>query len=84
MPREQLDTLISRLHELYGEEQPSAEQVRLMQELEQHAHTVGTEDAKDPGPLELLETMLDEFGEEHPQVSRVIREAIDALKNMGV
>lgn len=85
MPQKKIDHLISHLHELFGDDQPSAAQQRLMQQLQMHAHPKDSEEeVLEPGPVETLELMLEEFEEDHPQVGRVVRETIDALKNMGV
>lgn len=84
MPQEKIDHLITRLRDLIGDEQPSPAQQRLLQQLKMHTHPAGTEDAKDPGPRETLELLLEEFEGDHPQVATVIRETIAALKNMGV
>ncbi|HEY7885459.1 MAG TPA: DUF4404 family protein [Cellvibrionaceae bacterium] len=84
MPQKKIDHLISHMNELFGDDRPSAAQQRLMQQLQMHAHPKDSEEMLEPGPMETLELMLEEFEEDHPQVASVIRETIDALKNMGV
>ena len=83
-PGQQLDQLIGRLHELFADDRESDAQKRLMSELDRHTHTRGSEDVKDPRPIETLEAMLGDYEEEHPQVSAVLSQIVNALKNMGV
>lgn len=83
-PDRQLDLLIGRLHELFADEGESDAQKRLMQELERHTHSPEDGAVVDPRPIETLETMLGEYEEEHPQVSAVLGQIINALKNMGL
>ncbi|WP_041523725.1 DUF4404 family protein [Gilvimarinus agarilyticus] len=83
-PDSQLDQLIGRLHELFAGEGESDAQKRLMSELERHTHARGTDDVKDPRPVDTLEAMLGEYEQEHPQVSAVLGQIVNALKNMGV
>lgn len=84
MSKDNVDQLIGRLHELFASDEESPAQQRLMAELARHTHPEGTEESPDPRPLDTLETMLEEFEEDHPQVSAVLGQIITALKNMGV
>ncbi len=81
---ESLDQLITRLHDLFGNEEVSPEQQRLMSELERHTHAAGSDETPDPRPVDTLEAMLEDFEEDHPQVSAVLGQIVNALKNMGV
>ncbi|WP_049722231.1 DUF4404 family protein [Gilvimarinus polysaccharolyticus] len=81
---QQLDQLIGRLHELFADERESDAQKRLMSELDRHMHASDSDDVADPRPIETLEAMLGEYEEEHPQVSAVLSQIVNALKNMGV
>ncbi|MDO3387012.1 DUF4404 family protein [Gilvimarinus sp. SDUM040013] len=84
MAQENLNQLIGRLHELFGSDEESPAQQRLMAELTRHTHAEGTQEEPDPKPLDTLESMLEEFEGEHPQVSAVLGQIITTLKNMGV
>ncbi|MDO3383944.1 DUF4404 family protein [Gilvimarinus algae] len=84
MSEEKLDHLITRLHDLFGNDEVSPAQQRLMAELERHTHAAGTAESPDPRPVDTLEAMLEDFEEEHPQVSAVLGEIINALRNMGM
>lgn len=84
MAQENLDHLISRLHDLFGADDSSAMQERIMSELAHHRHPVDEAESPDPRPIDTLEAMLEEFEEEHPQVSAVLGQIVTALKNMGV
>lgn len=82
--QESLDQLITRLHDLFGNDEVSPEQQRLMTELERHTHVAGSTEAPDPRPVDTLEAMLGEFEDDHPQVSQVLGQIVNALRNMGV
>lgn len=83
-PDQQLDQLIGRLHELFADDRESDAQKRLMSELDRHTHARGSDDVTDPRPIETLESMLGEYEEDHPQVTAVLGQIVNALKNMGV
>ncbi len=84
MPRQRIKNLISELHDLYGDDSASPQQIKLLQDLERGIHPEGAMGAEDPSPLETVELLLEEFGEEHPRTSAVLREIMDILKNIGV
>lgn len=84
MPQQRIKNLISELHELYGDDQASPQQIKLLQDLERGVHPEGKLGPEDPSPVETVELLLEEFGEEHPKVSAALRELMDTLKNFGV
>jgi len=85
MPQEKAQNLISQMHELYGDDQPSEAQQRLMEQLEMHVHPKGTKDQfGEPVPLETLEYLVEDMAAEHPRTAAVMREILETLKNIGV
>lgn len=84
MPQQKIENLISRLHDEFGTEEASAAQVRLMQGLKRHIHEEGTPVKEDPRLVDTLQALFEEFGDEHPGASRLLRETINALRNMGI
>jgi Predicted hydrolases or acyltransferases (alpha/beta hydrolase superfamily) len=84
MPKAKIENLMTELHERFGEQQMSAEQQRLLRELQSHVHDVTDGAVKDPTPLETIQLMIDDLGENHPNVSALLRELLDTLKNIGV
>lgn len=84
MPQQRIKTLISQLHDLYGDDQASAQQRKLLQDLERGVHPSGSLGPDDPSPVETVDLLLEEFDEEHPRTSAVLRELMDVLKNIGV
>lgn len=84
MPQQKIENLISQLHDLYGTDETSPEQQRLLADLERHVHTRGTADRPDPVPLETLETLVEEMAVEHPRTATVMRQLMETLKNIGV
>lgn len=84
MPKEKVQNLMSELHELFGSGEPSAEQVRLLESLEYFVHEPSETTPPDPSPIETIELLAEQLGEEHPRASGVLRELMETLKNMGV
>lgn len=85
MPQQKAQHLISQLHELYGDDQPSEQQKRLMEQLELHVHPKGTKDQfGEPVPLDTLGYLVEEMEAEHPRTAAVMRELLETLKNIGV
>lgn len=85
MPEQRAQNLISQLHEMYGDEEPSELQKRLLQQLEMHVHPKGTKDRfGEPEPLDTLEYLVEDVAVEHPRTAAVMRELLETLKNIGV
>lgn len=85
MPQEKVRNLITEMHEMYGDEEPSEPQKRLMEQLELHTHPRGTKDEYgEPVPLDTLEMLVEEMAAEHPRTAGVMREILETLKNIGV
>ncbi len=85
MAQEKIRNLISQLHDLYWEDKTtSAQQQRLLQELEWRAHPEGTDEPEEPMPRETMEMLIEEMEAEHPKTARVMRELMETLKNIGI
>lgn len=84
MPKAKIENLMTELHERFGEVEPSPQQTQLLAQLEQHMHSVTEGDKSDLTPVETIELLLDNVGEDHPRVATVLRELMDTLKNIGV
>lgn len=84
MPKAKIENLMTELHDRFGEMEPSPQQERLLAELQSHVHDVSEGSVKDPTPLESIQLMIDDLGDNHPNVSALLRELLDTLKNIGV
>lgn len=84
MPKSKINNLISELNEMFGSDVPSEQQQQLLRNLESHIHSSTEKSPEDPTPLEIIETMLEDLGEEHPRASLLLKELLDTLKNIGV
>ena len=84
MPKQRIEALISELHDIYGDDQPSEAQKRLLAEVERRIHPAGVPGEPDPVPLETLELLTEELSEEHPRSTAIFREILETLKNIGV
>lgn len=84
MPKQTLEHLMTTLHERFGSDLSSPEQQKLLQDIESHIHGLNEEEPVDPGVKDTLNLLIEEVEEQHPQVATVVREVMEALKNMGV
>ena len=84
MPKARIENLMTELHERFGEQQMSAEQQHLLSELQARVHDVSEGSVKEPTPLETIQLMIEDLGDNHPNVSALLRELLDTLKNIGV
>lgn len=84
MPKAKIENLMTELHDRFGEMEASPQQERLLAELQAHVHDVSEGSVKDPTPLESIQLMIDDLGDNHPNVSALLRELLDTLKNIGV
>lgn len=84
MPKAKIENLMTELHDRFGEMETSPQQERLLAELQAHVHDVSEGSVKDPTPLESIQLMIDDLGDNHPNVSTLLRELLDTLKNIGV
>jgi hypothetical protein len=84
MPKQTLQNLISNLHDQFGDDETSAQQQQLMQALESHIHGMDEAAPVDPNVQETLTLLLDDVEVRHPQAAGIIREVMEALKNMGI
>lgn len=84
MPQEKVQNLMSELHELFGTGEPSAEQANLLKSLDYYLHEQSETTPPDPSPIETLELLAEQMGDQHPRASGILRELMETLKNMGV
>jgi hypothetical protein len=84
MPKQTLKNLISSLHDNFGENETSLQQQQLMRDLESHIHGMNEAAPTDPNIQETLTHLLEEVEIRNPKSAAIIREVMDALKNMGI
>lgn len=84
MAKAKIENLMTELHERFGEVPASAQQELLLQELQARIEGVSDSDSTTATPMETAELMLESLGEEHPNVTALLRELLDTLKNIGV
>jgi hypothetical protein len=84
MSRQDMQTLMTELHELFGHQEPTPQQEQLMRNLEQHVHGQGEPDVDRPDLVESLEVMVEDLEAEHPRTAGVLREMMAILRNIGV
>jgi hypothetical protein len=84
MPIDNLKALIIDLHDSFGDEETSAQQKQLMQQLQTYVHDIDTAEPVPPGLIESAEILLEEVEEGYPQTAAVIRQVIKTLGNIGI
>lgn len=84
MPKQKAISLISDLHDRFGDDEQSAEQKQLLESLQQHIHELGEEDTPEPDFIDALEVLVTDTEVEHPAIATVLRALVDTLKNIGV
>lgn len=84
MPKQTLQNLMSNLHDQFGDDETSIQQQQLMQALESHIHGMDEAAPVDPDIQETLTLLVEDIEVRHPQSAAVIREVMEALKNMGI
>ncbi len=84
MPKERVESLITDLHERFGDDLPSPQQQELMAQLQAHIHDLGEAEPVEPDFLEAVEVYLAEIEGEHPKAAAVVHQILDTLRNIGV
>ena len=84
MPRQELQNLITRLHEQFGSDAASPEQQRWMQSLQQHLHAPNEPAPTEPNLADTANLLLESLEEEHPQAAGIVREILQTLGRLGL
>lgn len=84
MPKQKAIALITELHERFADEEESAQQKRLLTELEQHIHGLDEQEPPEPGMLDALEVLVTDAEVKHPAIAGVMRNLLETLRNIGV
>jgi len=80
MPKQKLQNLMTELHDAFGNDTPSESQKQLLESLETHIHEFNDDAPIDPTPLETVELLLEQLGEEHPKTTAVLTEFLAVLR----
>lgn len=84
MSRQEAESLMIELHELFGRGETTPQQEQLMRNLEQHIHAEGEPEVDRLDLVESLEVMVEDLEAEHPRTAGVMREIVQVLRNIGV
>jgi hypothetical protein len=84
MPKQDLENLITRLHETFAPGQTSPRQTQLLAELHRHTHADGEPEPQDPSLRDVANQLLEELEIEHPQGAGILREIIETLGRLGL
>ena len=84
MTKQIIQNLISDLHNRFGDDLTSSQQLELMEKLRNHAHAMNQDAPVDPDFEETLTLLLEDLEIQHPQAAGIIREVMATLGNMGI
>lgn len=84
MPRQQLENLITRLHEEFNPGQGSPLQQQWLDELQKHLHDSNQPEPADPSLKDMADQLLENLEIEHPQAAGIVREIIVTLGRLGL
>lgn len=84
MSRQEMESLMTELHELFGHEETTPQQAQLMRNLEQHIHAEGEPEMDRLDLVESMEVMVEDLEADHPRTAGVLREIMGVLRNIGV
>jgi hypothetical protein len=84
MPQQQLENLITRLHEEFSPGLSSPQQQQLLDELKTHLHERNQPAPPDRTLKDTANLLLESLEIEHPQAAGVVREIIETLGRLGL
>jgi hypothetical protein len=84
MPKEKVTHLISDLHDRFGDDLVSSQQISLLEQVKTHAHEMDEAEPVDPNFLEVVETFVAEVEADHPHAAGILKQVLETLKNIGV
>jgi len=84
MPKQSVQTLMTDLHERFGDELISPQQQELMAQVQSHIHDMKESEPAEPGFLDTVELLVSEVEADHPNAAAVLGQILETLKNMGV
>ena len=83
-PKKTIQTLISDLHNRFGEDLNSPQQQALMKKLQAHVHNFDEADSVDLDFKDTLNLLLEDIEVQHPKAAGIIREVMTILSNMEI
>jgi hypothetical protein len=84
MTTEKISGLVTQLHDQITTSETSPEQEAMLLQLHSQLQNWEGAPAPDGSPITTAELVLEELEDNHPQLSLVIREIIDALARIGI
>jgi len=84
MPKQQVQSLISDLHEKFGDDLTSPQQQALMSQLKSHIHDLNESEPVEPDFLDTIDTFINQIEDDHPNAAVIVNKILETLKNIGV
>ena len=84
MPKQKIQSLISDLHEKYGDDLISPQQKALIADLNAHIHDMNEAEPVSPDFIDTIDIFITQIEEEHPNAAVIVNKILETLKNIGV
>ena len=84
MPKATITSLLTSLHDRFGDDLTSPQQRQLMANLQSHIHKWDEKEPVDPNLQETVSLLLEDIEKQHPKAASVVREIMHVLENIGV
>ena len=84
MSKTQIENLISRFHQQFGDTLLSPQQEQLMSDMRHHLHNMDEKEPQDPDFQEMVELLIKEIEDQHPKAANTAKEILNILNNIGI
>lgn len=84
MAKEKIEGLLTQLHEKFADSDTSPQQEALLQQLRSQLEEWEGPVPADGNVVNTAELLLETVEEEHPHLSRIVKEIIDVLGRIGI
>ena len=84
MAKQKIEGLLTQLHEKFATSDTSPEQDALMQQLQSQLSDWEGPRPADGNVEETVELLMEEVKEQHPHLSLILKEILDALGTIGI
>ena len=84
MPKDKIKGLLGQLHEKFADSETSPQQEALMQQLQSQLSEWEGPKPADGSVVTTAEMLLEEVEEQHPHLTQLLKEILDALGKIGI
>jgi hypothetical protein len=84
MSNTEISSLLTRLHDSFGDNAPSPQIQQLMKKMQEHLHESSKPAEGEPDISDTASTLLAEVEAEHPDATAIVLNMIETLDKMGI